>query len=155
MTAPHVTRYHHQLLQLICDKLEIDYSKERERFIKANETAKAETKKWRDEHNQLLEERDQRLAEIDAMNKARDIKREQKKAEAERLRNLTPAEIADLKAAYIHADQNAQAAWDQYLNAATDASISAIDRDKIHEEYKWQSKRAKQLREELKIAEGR
>ena len=154
MTAPHVTRYHHQLLQLICDKLEIDYTKQKEQFVKANEAAKEETTKLREERDQRLEKRNQLLAEFHAIDEARDIKREQKEAEVERLRNLTPAEIADLKAAYIHADQNSQAAWDQYLNASTDASISAIDRDKIHDEYKWQTKRASQLRKDLKIAEG-
>ena len=184
MIAPHITRYHRQLLELICDKLEIDYSEQKKAFKEANKEAKAEAEKLRLRRAAAMEERDRRIAEIekqsqesqrvleakrqklksdmDAMRveklpsqtwlEQKKQEREQEEQEKERLRCLTPDELADLRASYISADQCKLAAWERYMEAAADVSMSAIDRDKIYDEWKWQSERADQLRRDHKIA---
>ena len=150
MTAPHVTRYELQLLQLICDKLEIDYSEQKAKFLKANEEAKVKAKAREEKH-------EQRMAKFQALASEKlpsQIQREQQDAEIKRLQSMTYDQIKDLKAQYIHADQSSQAAWDAYLTAACNDDISVIDRDKVHDEWQWHAQRAHALRKSLKIAEA-
>ena len=138
-----MTRYQRQLLELICDKLEIDYSEQKQQAMEQQKAAQAK--------------RDQRIAEIDACSAEKlpsQIRREKEEAEAERLRNLSPHELADLRAAYISADQAASVAWDAYFKASSDESVSPIERDQIHDEWQRLTLKAYKMRKSLKIAQG-
>ena len=166
-----MTRYQRQLLELICDKLEIDYSEQKQEAIK-------ESKAFREESAAKKAEHDRRTAEIEKQNEINKAERqaridqlkaklsqpleklpsqiffEKEEAEAERLRNLSPDELADLRAAYISADQAASVAWDAYFKASSDESISPIERDRIQDEWKRLAQKADEMRKNLKIAQG-
>ena len=148
-----MTRYRRQLLELICDKLEIDYSEQKQEAIK-------ESKAFREESAAKKAERQARIDQLKATlsqpleKLPSQIRREKEEAEVERLRNLSPDELADLRAAYISADQAASVAWDAFCKANSDESISPIERDRIHDEWERLAQKAHDMRESLKIAQG-
>lgn len=140
-------RYLRQLLEAICDKLEIDYSAMKQEAIEANKAQIAE-------REERIAKRDRRIAGMEAVKLPSQILREQQEAEAKRLQNLSADELADLRAAYISADQAVSVAWDAYIDARCDESISPIERDRLHDEWNQLAHKAHEMRQNLKIAQG-
>jgi len=166
-----MTRYQRQLLELICDKLEIDYTEQKQEAIKESNAFREETAARKAENDQRKAEMKKRHEKQIAESQARidqlkasllkprekspwQILCEKEEAEAERLRSLSPDELADLRAAYISADQAVSVAWDAFCKANSDESISPIERDRIHDEWERLAQKAHDMRESLKIAQG-
>ena len=162
-----MTRYQRQLLELICDKLEIDYTEQKQEAIKESNAFREETAARKAENDQRIAEMKKRHEKERAESGQRitdllkplekspwQILCEKEEAEAERLRSLSPDELADLRAAYISADQAVAVAWDAFCKANSDESISPIERDRIHNEWERLAQKAHDMRESLKIAQG-
>ena len=163
--------YQRQLLELICDKLEIDYTEQKQQANKERQALIAEHAARKAEIDQRFAEMQKRHEKERAENKARrdqlkasllkplekspwEIHCEKEEAEAERLRSLSPDELADLRAAYISVDQAVSVAWDAFCKANSDKNISPLERDRIHDEWERLAQKAHDMRESLKIAQG-